>query len=262
MIDTNKLYSSPILIVDDDNFICRVIRQILGELGFKNVFDHASVKNAVSFMNKNPIDLIVSDIQMPGTNGLEFLKQIRTGQLPARKDTRVIVLTSFSNTVVLRTAIRLDVNGFMVKPTKPATLLEKVKIALSEHLSLRNIGEYLNVNTDLDEIEAVAESRRGLHLGPASSRSRTDIDMTQENGAVPDLSVLPPNAIAVSVIDLKPGWALARDLRTKDGLLLLSTHQVLTRLIINRAIDLQNVLEYEQVWVFSEEPAKSSSSSS
>jgi DNA-binding NarL/FixJ family response regulator len=64
---------------------------------------------------------------MPGSNGLELLRQIRSGQTPARRDIGFIILTSHSNTEVLSAAMALDVNGFIVKPFTTRVILINMK---------------------------------------------------------------------------------------------------------------------------------------
>ncbi len=107
-----------ILIVDDDEFIRKIIRRVLVDLKFVNIKEIESAKSALLLMQGHTFDLIITDVQMPGMNGLELVRRIRAGLTPAAPGTRTIVLTSFANTEVLSVAMSLEVNGFLVKPIK------------------------------------------------------------------------------------------------------------------------------------------------
>jgi YesN/AraC family two-component response regulator len=81
---------------------------------------------------------------MPGMNGLELLRRIRTGQTPRPKDSRFIILTSFSNTEALGAAMSLDVNGFLVKPIRIGVVMEKIERAIQENFQLRARRKTMN----------------------------------------------------------------------------------------------------------------------
>jgi DNA-binding NarL/FixJ family response regulator len=92
------------------------------------------------------------DVDMPCLNGLEFLRQIRTGQTSARRDIGFVILTSHSNTEVLSAAMALDVNGFIVKPFTSRIILDKITRISRERMTLRSKNEYASVVTDLSSL--------------------------------------------------------------------------------------------------------------
>src|SRR6185436_1587289 len=93
-----------VLIVDDEPLQRRILRDVLRNLRFVRTKDADSGEFAIEKMREQRFDLVLSDVQMPGMNGLELLRQIRTGQTKLARDTRFIILTSFSNTEVIGAA--------------------------------------------------------------------------------------------------------------------------------------------------------------
>jgi CheY-like chemotaxis protein len=223
-----------ILLADDDEFIRRVVRHVLTGLGFEHIREVDSGSGVKEVLGTIPFDILISDVQMPGLNGIELLRQIRCGQTDAPRDLPVIILTSFSNTEVLSASLALDVNGFLVKPMKPATVNAKIIQALGERIPLRDVKMYLSVNTVLNTLN---EGKAPDHAGVSISRP-------------PQKHEPPPGrSVEVSINELSPGMVLARDIFLTDGTLLLSAKHALGRITINRLQEMREVLKEETCWV-------------
>ena len=69
-------------------------------------------KEALSLWEKEPVDLVVTDVEMPVMNGLNLLKEIRS------RDERVrfVILTGYDEFEYARKAIQLDVEDYILKP--------------------------------------------------------------------------------------------------------------------------------------------------
>ena len=213
-----------ILIVDDDSFMQRLLETVLVDLGFKQIVKVEDGEQALSILNNNHIDLLLTDIQMPNMNGLELVKQVRCGNTGVPNNLRSIVITSFSNLDTLGTAIALDVNGFLDKPFKPVTVIKKILLALSEsEQSQRLGGEYQDILTDLESLGESSIAEAGADSTENSSSGRS-----------------------VSANMLQPGMKLVDDVRTNQGTLLLPEGFLLTRQSIHRIREVNSVLETQQ----------------
>lgn len=215
--------NASILCVDDDAFTRKVIRQVLAGLQFDHVDVASDAQAARAMLEQRPYDLVLTDVDMPGVNGLELLQQIRGGLAAVARDTRVIVLTSFSNTEVLGVAMALDVNGFLVKPMKPSIVYEKIAGALREDMQPRPPIVYLSVKTDLRTLPSAARDRpvRTPEVPKSSSQRPTRHVLLHE---------------------LRPGMRLADNLFAAEGTLLLSRGHMLTRSNLNRLWELNIVI--------------------
>ncbi|HQT25947.1 MAG TPA: EAL domain-containing protein, partial [Burkholderiales bacterium] len=216
-----------ILVVDDDNFARKIILRVLGDLGYSNVSDAASAESAIRAFESEIFDLVVTDVNMPGMNGLKFVQMIRSGKTHARPGTRIMVLTLFSQTEVLGTALALDVNGFLVKPIVPSVIEEKLGRAMSEQLRLRSPIAYETVRTEPKALDKM--SPKGL-TGAAVA-----IEENRSNGVQFRGRSLAPHR-------LRPGMVLAEGVHLRDGTLILSGGHALSEMSINRLNDLEPLL--------------------
>jgi CheY-like chemotaxis protein len=218
-----------VLIVDDEPFQRRILREVLRSLGFLKTYEADSGEVAIAEMKKHRFDLILSDVQMPGMNGLELLRQLRTGQTKLARDTRFIIITSFSNTEVIGAAMALDVNGFLAKPIKIGVVIEKVDRALQETFQLYAKDEYESVSTSLPSLgEAQRESARTAVRGVAASEAGEKM---------------------IPLTQLRAGMRVTKSLYTADGTLLILAGTVLTGIFINRLWDVSSVLTDELVHI-------------
>jgi CheY-like chemotaxis protein len=245
------IYHAPILVVDDDGFFRRLVRQNLTGLGFQKIFEADSGKAAINQIATRQFGLLIVDVQMPHMNGLELLRKIRSGATDAPRDAPVIILTSFSETPVLRSAMALDVNGFMVKPMTPAVLRAKVLAACSESIPLKAATDYGSVNIDIGGVNGTSGSA-GKPATAASSVAKPVATDTAQPTA-PETEEQVPGCSYVSLVKLEPGMTIGKEIIAKDGSLLLRPGITLTTNMINRLIEVHDVMADPKVWVVNSE---------
>jgi len=113
-----------ILVVDDFSTMRRIIKNLLGELGFSDITEADDGKTAWPILQTGKIDFLVTDWNMPGMNGLDLLKKVRSdGQLA---ELPVLLVTAEAKREQIVTAAKEGVNGYIVKPFNAATLKEKI----------------------------------------------------------------------------------------------------------------------------------------
>jgi two-component system chemotaxis response regulator CheY len=114
-----------ILIVDDFSTMRKIIRNILTQLGFKNILEADDGTTALEILKKEKVDLIISDWNMPKMNGLELLKAVRSDE--TIKDIPFVMVTAEAQKENILEAIKYKVNQYIVKPFTPETLKEKLE---------------------------------------------------------------------------------------------------------------------------------------
>lgn len=112
-----------ILIVDDSSSLRSVVGTALKNAGY-DVIEAEDGKHALSKLNGQKIHLIISDVNMPNMNGIEFLKASK--QIPAYKFTPVIMLTTESAEEKKMQGQAGGAKAWMVKPFQPPQLLNAV----------------------------------------------------------------------------------------------------------------------------------------
>lgn len=120
-----------ILIVDDYKTMLRIVRNLLGQLGFKNVDEAMDGKEALGQLQKKQYGLIISDWNMEPMTGLELLKTVR-GSNDNHQDVPFIMVTAESKTENVIAAKQAGVSNYIVKPFNAETLKTKMSSVLGE----------------------------------------------------------------------------------------------------------------------------------
>jgi len=116
-----------ILIVDDEDTLSTLVRAELEERGFY-VDEAADGDEALEKMKDTRYTLIILDIKMPGTDGLEVLRLIREQNLADK----VIMLTGVNELKIARDTLQLGANDFLTKPYEFKTLLACMERVIKE----------------------------------------------------------------------------------------------------------------------------------
>ncbi|MCK5823176.1 MAG: response regulator [Bacteroidales bacterium] len=115
--------SKKILIVDDSESIREIVSFTLENAGH-DVVKAIDGQDALTFLNGDNFDLIITDLHMPNMNGIELIKKIRKSE--PYKFTPILFLTTESQTEKKMEAKNAGATGWIVKPFMPAKLLEAV----------------------------------------------------------------------------------------------------------------------------------------
>ncbi len=114
-----------ILIVDDFSTMRRIIKNLLRDLGFNNTSEADDGTTALPMLQNDSYDLLISDWNMPGMQGIDLLKAVRAD--PKMEGLPVIMVTAESKRKQIIEAAQAGVNEYIVKPFTAAILKEKME---------------------------------------------------------------------------------------------------------------------------------------
>lgn len=113
-----------ILIVDDFSTMRRIIKNILRQLGYENIYEADDGTTALNVLQSEKIQFIISDWNMPTMSGIELLKKVRASE--AWKDLPFLMVTAEWQKENVIEAVRNKVSNYIVKPFTAETLKEKI----------------------------------------------------------------------------------------------------------------------------------------
>ncbi|MCR5812890.1 MAG: chemotaxis response regulator CheY [Desulfovibrio sp.] len=113
-----------VLIVDDFSTMRRIVRNILRQIGLSNVVEADDGTTAWEILNREKIDFIVSDWNMPKMPGIDLLRKVRAseqfGNLP------FLMVTAEAQQENIIEAVQAKVSNYIVKPFTADTLKQKI----------------------------------------------------------------------------------------------------------------------------------------
>jgi len=149
--------NAPRIVVAEDEAIIRLdIVQTLGEAGFSVVGQAGDGAEAVRLAIELKPDLVLMDIKMPGTDGLQAAEALAEHKIP------VVLLTAFSSPDLIDRASAAGVYNYVVKPFNPSNLIPALKIALSLHERMSQQIAELEGMTEKLETRKLVDRAKGL----------------------------------------------------------------------------------------------------
>lgn len=117
-----------ILFVEDSPTMRRIIANSLKRLGYSDIIEAENGVDALEKIEGKTIDLLVTDWNMPEMNGADLVKNIRA--MPEYETLPIVMITTRGMKDDVMTAMRLGVNGYVIKPFTPEVLRTKLEAIL------------------------------------------------------------------------------------------------------------------------------------
>jgi two-component system, NtrC family, response regulator len=176
--------SSAILLVDDEQRMCRSLQILLEGEGDFSIFTANNADEALKILEKKPVDLVVTDLTMPGgMDGMALLKRIRSDY----PETQVIMMTAYSTVQSAIEAIKIGAQDYLVKPFDDNQFIMAVKKALeisqlkTENLELRQQLEDMR-KSDTVFVSKSPRMKEINYLIEKVSKTPSNILITGESG--------------------------------------------------------------------------------
>ncbi|MGM0681304.1 MAG: response regulator, partial [Thermodesulfobacteriota bacterium] len=138
----------------------------------QKILETGNGKEAWKFLQKNKVDLIIADYNLPGMNGVELLRNVRGNK--EIRDTLFLIITAETNREVVAEAAEYDVDGYLALPFDSATLGKTIDSILTRARSPEPMIVHLRAALKLKEegkiYEAIKETKKAAAANPDTSR--------------------------------------------------------------------------------------------
>lgn len=168
-----------ILVVDDEEFMRSLVKRVLMQMGVAHILSAEDGSSAVRTMAAEtlPVDCILCDFNMEPVNGLQLLKAIRSGKAKGiPRDQKFIMLTGHADKDIISIALKLGVNGYVVKPVPADKLSLALDRAFDSTTTLASEQDYMAVSLGDAEKVRVDDKAR------SSPSVMWNLKRTQDNG--------------------------------------------------------------------------------
>ena len=123
-----KMSSKRVLVVEDSTTMRRIITNALQRIGFADIIEAENGVDALNKLEGQKIDLVVTDWNMPEMNGAELVKVLRS--MPELGEVPIVMITTRGTRDDVMTAMKLGVNGYVIKPFTPDVLKAKLELIM------------------------------------------------------------------------------------------------------------------------------------
>lgn len=167
------------LVLDDNGASLDILSQVVSGFGVKQLFRAESVADAQLLIRTKTFDLIISDVQMPVTDGIEFIEWLRKQSGETNRYVPVILVTGHTRTSQIRKLRDAGSNYVVAKPITPKVLLERIYWVAREERIFIECDTY------------VGPDRRFKHEGPppgTDGRRKDDLPAEVGEAQTPNMS--------------------------------------------------------------------------
>src|SRR4029079_5843918 len=121
-----KIEALKVLVVDDDQYMRKVVRTMLHAIGVKTVFEASDGVSGLDALRQNSPDLVIVDWEMPMIDGAQFVRMVRSpGEFPG-PDIPIIMLSGHGDRWRVVEAARIGAHEYLLKPVSTKALQDRI----------------------------------------------------------------------------------------------------------------------------------------
>ncbi|HEY7700229.1 MAG TPA: sigma 54-interacting transcriptional regulator, partial [Vicinamibacteria bacterium] len=173
-----------VLVVEDEAYVRDSLVAILSSRGF-DVLAAASVEEAAAVLARSPLDVVLSDLRMPGADGLDLLRRFQSES----PDLPVVILTGHGTVPSAVACLRAGASDYILKPVEPDALEVVIERAMSSRSLVREV-RYLRDAAAPAEDAILGQSeawRRTMAHVEAAAATDTTVLLLGESGTGKEL---------------------------------------------------------------------------
>ncbi|MDB6008220.1 MAG: hypothetical protein JWL65_470 [Gammaproteobacteria bacterium] len=174
-----------VLLLDDDPAMLVLLEGILSHAGYTCHIQTDPQAALSQVASRQEIGLVLSDVYMPGLTGLQFINRLHGLRL-GRAPPPVLLLTAQPSVESAIDALRLGAEDFLLKPVRPAELIEAVAHALSRSRTDRTVGT--TRSPQIDQLVRQAEELAGRLRSLADAHDVAPVDTPAPAPAAPQVN--------------------------------------------------------------------------
>ena len=174
-----------VLVVDDEPSNVASLEKIFGREGMR-VLTADGAKGALEVARKHRVQVVLTDLMMPGVNGVELLRALKE----ITPDTEVVLMTAYGTVETAVQAMREGAYDFVEKPLKRMNIVKSVKKAAERHSLVaenRSLREELKLLTTREIVGQSAALRRVLDVATQAAPSSATVLILGESGTGKEL---------------------------------------------------------------------------
>ena len=119
-----------VLVIDDMPAVRSVLRKMLGEIGFKEIFEASDGLAGLETLSRAAPDLIICDIEMKPMNGFKFMEALQARGYVGPNRIPALFVTSHGDRETVLKARGAGVDGFLIKPVQKVDLAARIDAVL------------------------------------------------------------------------------------------------------------------------------------
>jgi PleD family two-component response regulator len=137
-----KIQDLCLLIVDDNQYMRRIVRNLLINIGVRKVFEASDGIAGLDAIRTVSPDVVILDWELPLLNGGEFVRIVRSPGVFPQCDVPIIMLSSYGERWRVVEAVRMGVNEYLRKPVSAQALLDRLTAIVAKPRPVVQLGDY------------------------------------------------------------------------------------------------------------------------
>lgn len=134
-----RLRSLNVLVVDDNAFMRKIVRELLANIGVRHIAEAADGIAALEVLRNEASDLVILDWAMPLLDGFELVRIVRTPGVFPYSDVPIIMLSGRGDLAHVMEAVRIGVNEFLKKPVSAQALRQRIMAILTQSRTMVHV---------------------------------------------------------------------------------------------------------------------------